>query len=239
MSINIYCIKGYDEKWYGDEFHYTGMGKVGDQSVTFSQNRTLNESNTNSVAIHLFEVYEKGNYVYQGEVELVNKAYQESQPDDNENHRSVWMFPLKLKKGTPLRFKVELVEDVFTKKTKIAKKISKENVKKIAERKSSKIVTKRDTLSTSFDRDPMIVEYALVRAKGLCQLCDQPAPFNKKNGEPFLEVHHIKHLSNEGSDTIDNVAALCPNCHRKIHILDRPIDIKKLKHLAENILELE
>ncbi len=74
----------------------------------------------------------------------------------------------------------------------------------------------------------MIVEYALVRANGFCQLCDQPAPFNKKNGDPFLEVHHIKHLANEGSDTIDNVAALCPNCHRKIHILDRPIDIKNL-----------
>ncbi len=57
------------------------------------QYETINESKSNSVAIHLFEVYEKGNYVYQGEVELVNEVYQETQPDDNEDLRRVWMFP--------------------------------------------------------------------------------------------------------------------------------------------------
>jgi 5-methylcytosine-specific restriction protein A len=36
----------------------------------------------------------------------------------------------------------------------------------------------------------------------------------------LLEVHHIQWLSNDGDDTIDNIVALCPNCHRKMHILD-------------------
>ncbi|WP_296863638.1 HNH endonuclease [Thermosyntropha sp.] len=32
-------------------------------------------------------------------------------------------------------------------------------------------------------------------------------------GEP-----HIEWLSRGGTDTIDNTVALCPNCHRKMHV---------------------
>ena len=34
----------------------------------------------------------------------------------------------------------------------------------------------------------------------------------------YLESHHVTWLSRGGYDLIDNVVALCPNCHRKIHI---------------------
>ncbi|MCD9544043.1 hypothetical protein GLP24_04155 [Photobacterium carnosum] len=44
------------------------------------------------------------------------------------------------------------------------------------------------------------------------------APFTKKsNGEPYLEVHHIKPLSQGGEDSLENVKAICPNCHREMH----------------------
>ena len=33
----------------------------------------------------------------------------------------------------------------------------------------------------------------------------------------FLEVHHIKWLSNGGEDSVENALALCPNCHRQAH----------------------
>lgn len=49
---------------------------------------------------------------------------------------------------------------------------------------------------------------------------------------PFLEVHHVKWLAKGGSDTVNNVVALCPNCHRKMHLLSRPVDIKKLEEKA-------
>tara|TARA_B110000971_G_C19739912_1_gene377025 strand:+ start:26 stop:187 length:162 start_codon:yes stop_codon:yes gene_type:complete len=42
-------------------------------------------------------------------------------------------------------------------------------------------------------------------------------------------VHHIDFLSNGGDDSSDNVSALCPNCHRKIHALAIQSDISKLK----------
>lgn len=55
----------YEDKWYKDEFHY-GMGKNGDQSLDFMQNKTLSFSNENKVEIHLFEVFEKKRYTYIG-----------------------------------------------------------------------------------------------------------------------------------------------------------------------------
>ncbi|WP_083791491.1 HNH endonuclease [Chlorobium ferrooxidans] len=46
----------------------------------------------------------------------------------------------------------------------------------------------------------------------------------KVNGDPYLESHHVIWLSRDGRDSVDNVVALCPNCHRKMHIRDEKID---------------
>lgn len=67
-------------------------------------------------------------------------------------------------------------------------------------------------------RNPFISELAKRKAKGICQDCNQPAPFlSKQTNEPYLESHHIKPLSEGGLDVIENVIALCPNCHKKRH----------------------
>lgn len=73
---------------------------------------------------------------------------------------------------------------------------------------------------------------ALKHANGTCQLCDRPAPFKKTDGTPFLEVHHIKWLSKDGPDSEENVIGLCPNCHKKMHILDEKSDVNKLTKRA-------
>jgi len=85
---------------------------------------------------------------------------------------------------------------------------------------------------TEFVRNEYVKKFALKVSGGRCQLCEKPAPFNNKIGEPFLEVHHVKYLSQGGTDTIDNVVALCPNCHRKIHQLELEADLKKIKEKA-------
>lgn len=226
----------YDDKWYGNEFHYTGMGKVGPQSLEYMQNKTLAESAANGVDVHLFEVFKPNNYVYQGLVKLVKKPYQEAQLDDNDAIRQVWMFPLKLTVGIPARFSEVDVDKVNEKRAKKARRLNQAKLKKLVEGKERNPGTKRETTSTSYDRDQNVVEYALRRANGICQLCEQPAPFNRKDGTPYLEVHHIVYLNEGGSDTIDNVAALCPNDHRKMHALEDPRDIKKLLILAKEIL---
>ena len=94
----------------------------------------------------------------------------------------------------------------------------------------------RRTLTTNaFVRSANVVKETRKRANGVCQYCNQPAPFNDKNGVPYLEVHHVVWLSRGGEDSTDNTVALCPNCHTRMHVLDRPEDIEKLKHLIGSV----
>ena len=87
--------KLYRDKWNNGILQYTGMGKTGDQILSGTQNKTLAESNTNGIEIHLFEVDNPGEYKYLGVVELAGQPYQEIQPDQNGTPRKVWMFPLR------------------------------------------------------------------------------------------------------------------------------------------------
>ncbi|MGH8349881.1 MAG: HNH endonuclease [Pseudomonas sp.] len=72
------------------------------------------------------------------------------------------------------------------------------------------------TSSITYIRDPEVRAWVRQNAKGICEGCDQLAPF-EKDGSPFLEVHHVKHLAQKGSDRTSNAVALCPNCHRRCH----------------------
>lgn len=92
---------------------------------------------------------------------------------------------------------------------------------------------KKSTKTETFERNPYVNEFAKRRAKGKCQLCDNLAPFQNKSGIPYLEAHHIIWLSEGGIDSIGNTAALCPNCHRKMHVLNKESDKKKLTKLAK------
>lgn len=69
-----------------------------------------------------------------------------------------------------------------------------------------------------FIRSPDIVAQRLFLAKGKCGRCKKAAPFKRRaNGEPYLEVHHVKPLFKGGWDVLENTLALCPNCHADIH----------------------
>lgn len=77
---------------------------------------------------------------------------------------------------------------------------------------------KVNVVTSTFIRDPEVVAAVLNRANGVCEFCRKKAPFfRKKNGTPYLEVHHKKQLKDGGADTVENALALCPNCHRMMH----------------------
>jgi 5-methylcytosine-specific restriction endonuclease McrA len=71
--------------------------------------------------------------------------------------------------------------------------------------------------TTQFVRIGAVKDWILLDAKGICECCQKAAPFNGIDGLPHLEVHHVRHLAQGGSDTIANTVALCPNCHRELH----------------------
>ena len=76
-----------------------------------------------------------------------------------------------------------------------------------------KIVT-----ATIYERDLDVIAYVRVRANHNCEMCGTPG-FLKDNGEPYIEVHHLKRLADGGSDIPENAVALCADCHRKLHYM--------------------
>jgi len=70
---------------------------------------------------------------------------------------------------------------------------------------------------SSFSRDPLIKAWIIKSTKGICENCSAPPAFFTDSDEPYLEVHHVKLLSDGGADTTDNAVGLCPKCHREIH----------------------
>ena len=71
--------------------------------------------------------------------------------------------------------------------------------------------------SDRYIRDPEVIAWVLEEAAGSCENCGSPAPFKRIDGEGFLEVHHVRPLGEGGPDVIENAAACCPNCHRRLH----------------------
>ena len=69
-----------------------------------------------------------------------------------------------------------------------------------------------------FERDPSVRAWVLQEAHEHCESCGQPGPFELESGDLYLEVHHVLGLARGGGDTIDNTVALCPNCHRALHL---------------------
>ena len=225
----------FNNRWEGDIIHYTGMGLTGDQSLDFMQNKTLNESTTNGVNLYLFEQFVPKEYHFRGRVKLESKPYIEEQIDFKLNKRKVWMFPLKVIDYDFLHISKNDIDKIQSLKENNVKKLSKSIIKSIAEGYTPK-KNKRKVSSYQSDRNPIVNKYAKKRANGICQLCDQLAPFTDKNKEPFLEVHHVEFLRDNGKDSWDNVVALCPNCHRKVHSLKSDKDKAKLKELAKQKL---
>jgi len=91
--------------------------------------------------------------------------------------------------------------------------------------------------TTSYPRDAKVKAWVLQQAAGVCELCHQPAPFSGPDGLPYLEVHHVRRLADEGPDRIDNAVAICPNCHRELHYgADAP---NKVAQLYRELLRLQ
>lgn len=111
----------------------------------------------------------------------------------------------------------ELNDIIFEEDVIEARKLTQEERLSKIEKYSGIPTTSKRTIDI-FNRDPNVKAEVLERANGKCEFCLQNAPFMKvSDNKPFLEVHHIKWLSKEGEDTLENAIALCPNCHRGAH----------------------
>lgn len=76
----------------------------------------------------------------------------------------------------------------------------------------------RSATTQVFDRSPLVIAIAKMRANFSCEVpnCTHPQ-FRNIRGDPYCEVHHIRPLSDGGDDTLENAACLCPSHHREAH----------------------
>lgn len=101
--------------------------------------------------------------------------------------------------------------------SEIAKKASAPTILALAGKAKGK-PSKRSYTRDDYVRNIYVVAAALIRSNGKCE---QPgcthSLFKRADGTLYLEVHHIIPLGENGDDTVANVAALCPHCHREQH----------------------
>jgi len=220
----------YEDRWKDDVLHYTGMGKRGDQQFV-SQNKTLQGAGRFGVVVHLFEVQVPTFYTYLGEVELAGEIYTETQPDIEGVPRRVLMFPIRVKPGGSTTLSAGVIQE---KENLLASAARRRNIEQLAKRAKFRkgLPGVRTVTTTQFERSQDVVEYVKRSAQGICQLCEQSAPFKTRESVPYLEVHHIVWLAEGGNDTVANAVALCPNCHRKMHVVKDSKDVTKLREIA-------
>ncbi|WP_198218432.1 MULTISPECIES: HNH endonuclease [unclassified Snodgrassella] len=223
----------YNDIWKDDILYYTGMGQLGDQSLESAQNKTLANIENNGVKVHYFEVFKTNEYTYIGEMLKASEPYTAQQLDVEKQWRQVYIFPLRLKAGG---LPNEVINHYENEKLSSIKNLSdKKLLVKIRQQNDGAKQTKTSKMTVKvprYRRSMELAEYVKRQAKGHCDLCEQPAPFTNKEHQPYLECHHIIWLSQNGADTLDNIVALCPNCHRKMHIVQDENDIKRLINIA-------
>lgn len=222
--------KIYDDRMIDGIYHYTGMGVNGNQRLDFMQNKTIAESDTNGIDMHFFEVFKAGEYIYMGRVKLAEGPYQARQKDENNNERDVWIFPLKLLDQDDPGAIIDkaVIDELYIEQGRAAVQLDDSHLKILAEGYGSE-ASFRSVKTRTYVRSQYIAEYTRRRAMGMCELCKKPAPFKDLKGKPYLESHHIDWLSNNGPDRIENTAALCPNCHKRMHVLNNEDDVDRLR----------
>ena len=222
---------GYSDGWNEDGtlFMYTGEGQTGDQAFSMG-NKALREHVNSSKDVLLFHRTTDGLYTFDDQLTLI--GYETKQASDRDgNLRNVIQFVFESSSNIT-QFAVDDNED-----SGWINNLSLDELKELALQDTSNghdsVQVKRVKVRK---RSEAIKLYARTRAAGTCEACEQSEPFEAKSGSS-LEVHHMYRLSDGGPDHPEHVAAVCPNCHARIH---RGIDgVEYNEALIEKILDKE
>lgn len=202
---------GYVDKWRDGIYHYTGEGKIGDMEFTRGNKSLLNHLSDNT-DLHLFKETEKRYVKYIGQMLYSGHYTTECEDKDGENRRCIIfkllpMADISILDGSD---EVKRIDEDYDNKTLL-------ELRELAREKAVEKVDEIEIKTVFRQRSLAIKKYALKRAQGDCEYCGTKAPFMTKKGSPYLEVHHILKLSDDGPDDPNYVASLCPNCHRAAH----------------------
>ncbi len=195
-------------------FNYTGEGQEGDMKMT-KGNLAIRDHQKNRKSIYLFEKVETG-YNFVGLCNYIDDRI-EKLNDRNGELRDAIVFRLDVKNIEEITSSINSVEApkaVYI--TKPSKGKSLQQLREIALSSTPTHASTQEKIQSIQNRSTAIKLYAQKRANGICEGCNEIAPFETKSG-PYLEVHHLTRLADGGADLPQNVIALCPTCHRKAH----------------------
>ena len=206
---------GYEDGWRQDEgvFLYTGQGQVGDMEFQRG-NKAIRDHISDGKQLLLFKATGKGKPVeFLGEFECASHNFDQG-PDVNGNQRKTIRFNL-----------VACDQKTISETEENEPQASSRSFDDLRQSAFDAVVPQetqnwRMAKQIRRQRSSEIRAYVLRRAEGVCELTGEKAPFRKTNGEPYLEVHHIRKLSDGGLDHPVNCAAITPNAHREIHFGD-------------------
>ena len=102
-------------------------------------------------------------------------------------------------------------------------------------------VPRKKATVTRYDRFPLVVQIAKMRAGFQCEVpgCLHP-PIQMEDGRDYVEVHHIDGLGDGGPDTPENTAAVCAHhhaeitrgCYRRRTLLNQQLRELRLRELS-------
>lgn len=206
---------GYSDGFQSDGlFWYTGEGQKGNMRMVRG-NRAILRHEEEGREIHLFESVSQGVH-YLGRAVYLSHSWVTALDLEGKPREAI-VFKLAVEggsAGTPIPGEgVSLSRDVERLWSK-----SLDELRKIAlGAPISSSASAEERTRKVYRRNAGVKAYVLRRADGHCEGCKQPAPFRMADGKPYLEPHHIRRLADEGPDHPMWVAALCPNCHRRVH----------------------
>ena len=201
---------GYEDGFQPDDtFLYTGEGTEGDMTMD-GGNEAIRDHQTNNEELYLFEDTKYPWIVtYRGQYEYEDYRW-ETLPDENNAPRDAIRFILAPVGGA----EIELSDRIGTLSDKQLYESAKQGAPDLSENHSQK---SGSSSGQSYTRSEVVKRFALRMAAGTCQGCNKEAPFVDSTGEPYLEVHHLHSRADGGPDDPENVLAICPNCHRRVH----------------------
>lgn len=199
----------YPNEWIkeGEELKYFLKSRLDVFKTSYVENQAI--INANNYPVYVF--------IKTGTDCLLEGIYAFSETVREESG-SIWV---KLKKRSDLASETHITQEAFEKqlerKVDASSKGSKDDRDKRLKNASRK--PRRQIIKVvGFQRNPDVISKVLERAEGVCEGCEQDAPFiGFAKQAPYLEVHHKKRLADDGDDTVDNAIALCPDCHRERH----------------------
>ncbi len=198
---------GYDDMHLPDgRFDYYGEGQVGDMEMVRG-NRAIRDHAVLGNDLLLFESLGKGkDLVFLGSFVCESWRWGQS-PDRNNDMRKAIIFELR---------NLENIVDELDDDQNVVDIIDLSELRTRALQAAGTREGKAGA-RTIYDRSRHVRDYVLARANGHCEGCGCKAPFLRMNGQPYLETHHIRRVSDGGPDDPAFVIALCPICHRKVH----------------------